>query len=444
MNAKLIVRGIALIVALALGYNFFLKDRGAAPGGPGAPGGRPGMGGPGGPPGMGFGPTSVETASATRGEFVASADFVGTLQARATADLYAKANGQIVEMRVDTGDRVRAGQTLARIDSGELGERVAQAQAALRMAEATLGERRANLGIARSTADRTRNLFEQQLVSQQQNEQVQSELQAAAAQVEVAQASVSQARANVGAARAELEKTVITAPFSGVIGKRYLDRGAFAATNRPVFSLVDLSRIKTTVALTEKDAARVRVGQRALVAAEADPSAQFQGVVARIASVFDPNTNTTEAEIEIDNPDGRLKPGMFANVSIAFAVEPGAILVPRSAVVEDERETFLFLAQQGPAPPAAPQESGKGEQGPPKAAGPSWTAKRVAVKRIGTGTDPKHDQVAIEGPVEAGQSVITLGQQDLRDGSPVMIAGAPSPGAPPRPAGAASRERQGA
>lgn len=432
MNAKLIVRGIALVVLLALGYNFFVKDRGGAQGGPG---GRPGMGGFGGPPGMGFGPTSVETAAVTRGEFVASADFVGTLQARATADLYAKINGQIVEMRVDTGDRVRAGQVLARIDSGELGERVEQAQAALRMAEATLGERKAALGIARSTADRTRSLFEQQLVSQQQNEQTQAELQAASAQVEVAQASVSQARANVGAARAELEKTLITAPFSGVIGKRYLDKGAFAATNRPVFSLVDLSKIKTTVPLTEKDAGRVRAGQRALVSIEADPAARFQGVVARIASVFDPNTNTTEAEVEIDNPDGRLKPGMFANVSIAFAVEPGALLVPRSAVIEDERETFLFLARKAAAPPAAPGASrGEGAKAEPPA--PAWTARRVAVKRIGTGTDPKRDQVAIEGPVEPGENVITLGQQDLRDGAPVMIAG-------PQVAAPSPRERQG-
>lgn len=435
----MIVRGIALIVVLALGYNFFLKDRGETPGA-GGPGGRPGgggMGGPGGPPGMGFGPASVQTASATRGEFVASADFVGTLQARATADLYAKIGGQIVEMRVDTGDPVRAGQVLARIDSGELGERVSQAQAALRMAEATLGERKANLGIARSTADRTRSLFEQQLVSQQQNEQVQAELQAAAAQVDVAQASVSQARANVGAVRAELEKTVITAPFSGVIGKRYLDRGAFAATNRPVFSLVDLSKIKTTVPLTEKDAGRVRVGQRALISVEADPSARFQGIVARIASVFDPNTNTTEAEVEIDNPDGRLKPGMFANVSIAFAVEPGAILVPRSAVVEDERETFLFLAQQAPARPASPSGPASPEGKMEKAGPPAWTAKRVAVRRIGTGTDPARDQVAIEGPVEPGQSVITLGQQDLRDGVPIVVAGAETTAvdAPPAPPG---------
>lgn len=430
MNAKRIVFGLALIVALAVGYNVFAKKPADGPG----QGGRPGMGGFGGPPGMGFGPASVETASVTRGAFVASADFVGTLQARATADLYAKLNGQIVEMRVDTGDRVGAGQVLARIDSGELGERVEQARAALRMAEATLGERKAALGIARSTADRTRSLFEQQLVSQQQNEQVQAELQAAAAQVEVAQASVSQARANVGAAQAELEKTLITAPFSGVIGKRYLDKGAFAATNRPVFSLVDLSKIKTTVPLTEKDAGRVRAGQRALVSIEADPAARFQGVVARIASVFDPNTNTTEAEVEIDNPDGRLKPGMFANVSIAFAVEPGAILVPRAAVIEDERETFLFLAQKAPAPPASPAPSeGDGR----KAGPPAWTAKRVAVKKIGTGTDPRRDQVAVEGPVEPGQSVITLGQQDLRDGAPITVADADETAgaAPPAPSG---------
>lgn len=417
MNKKILIRGALLILALVAGYLLVTtREEPPAGQGPGRGGsGRPaGMARGGGPGGGGFGgPAAVEVASVSRGDFVASAEFVGTLQARATADLYAKVNGQILEMRADTGDRVRAGQVLARIDPGELNERVEQARAAQRMAEATLGERRAALGIARSTAERTRALYEQQLVAQQQHDQAQAELQGAAAQVQVAEAAVSQARANVGAARAELEKTLIVAPFSGVVGKRYLDKGAFAATNRPVFSVVDLSTIKTTVPLTEKDAGRVRVGQAATVTLEADPAARFQGVVARIASVFDPNTNTTQAEVEIANADGRLKPGMFANVSIAFAVEPGALLVPRSAVVEDERDTFLFLAEKPDAPPGGEQDE---QAGPP-----AWTAKRVAVKRIGTGTDPKLDQVAIEGPVEPGQSVITLGQQELRDGSPIMI-----------------------
>ncbi len=415
MNKKLLIRGALLLLALVAGYLLVTTGGEDSESGQGPGGGGGGMARGGGPGGGGFGPASVEVASVSRGDFVASAEFVGTLQARATADLYAKLNGQLQEMRVNTGDRVSAGQVLARIDPGELNERVQQAQAAQRMAEATLGERRAALGIARSTAERTRALFEQQLVSQQQNDQAQAEMQGAAAQVQVAEASVSQARANVGAARAELEKALITAPFSGVIGKRYLDKGAFAATNRPVFSVVDLSTIKTTVPLTEKDAGRVRVGQAATVTLESDPAARFQGTVARIASVFDPNTNTTEAEVEIANADGRLKPGMFANVSIAFAVEPGALLVPRSAVVEDERDTFLFVAEKSAAPPGPPDAK---EEGPSR---PSWTAKRVAVKRIGTGTDPKRDQVAIEGPVQPGQSVITLGQQELRDGAPVMI-----------------------
>lgn len=401
MNKKLVFRTMVLVLVLA-GIYFVAFARKGEEGGRRGNGGGGGFGGP----GMG-GPATVATSPVSRGSFVASAEFVGTLQAEATAELYAKLNGQIVEMRVDTGDPVGSGQVLARIDPGELGERVEQAQAAVRMAEATLGERRAALGIARTTADRTESLYQQQLVAQQQHDAAQAELQGAAAQVQVAQAAVAQARANLGVTRAD-EKALIIAPFSGVIGKRHLDRGAFAATNRPVFTLVDLSTIKTTIPLTEKDAARVRPGQTATVTADAFPGTGFQGVVARIASVFDPETNTTEAEVEIANADGRLKPGMFANVSIAFATEPGALLVPRAAVLEDEREAFLFVARQAPAR----------EEGAP----PTWTAKKVPVKRIGTGTDKAQDQIAVEGALQPGQQVITIGQQDLRDGAPVILA----------------------
>jgi len=241
MNKKILIRGALLILALVAGYLLVTtggedSESGQGPGGPS--GGGMARGGPGGP-GGGFGPASFEVAPVRRGNFVASAEFVGTLQARATADLYAKLNGQILEMRAETGDRVRAGQVLARIDPGELNERVQQAQAAQRMAEATLGERRAALGIARSTAERTRALFEQQLVSQQQNDQAQAEMQGAAAQVQVAEASVSQARANVGAARAELEKALIVAPFSGDYGTTLAQVRAIIGSNGTRTSFTD-------------------------------------------------------------------------------------------------------------------------------------------------------------------------------------------------------------
>jgi membrane fusion protein (multidrug efflux system) len=180
---------------------------------------------------------------------------------------------------------------------------------------------------------------------------------------------------------------------------------------------------------------RVRPGQRAVVASEAFPGAEFEGRVAHIASVFDPNTNTTEAEVEIKNPDYRLKPGMFANVAVTFRTEPTALLVPKAALVEDERETYLFVAERVVPRPEGPSE-GRPAEGGPRAggpdgppAGPSWTAKRVAVRRIGTGSEERHrGSVAVEGDLRAGQPVITLGQQDLRDGSPVRIAeDAPAP-----------------
>ena len=410
MNRKLLFSLIAIALVAVIGGGFAVRKK--PEGGPGGPPG--GMGGPGGPGGFGA-PAVVTTQPVTQGEVEVWSEFVGTLQARAFADLYAKLSGQIVEMRAETGDRVRRGQVLARIDAGDLRQRVEQMEAALRMAQATLSERRSTLEVNQANADRSSALFAQQLISQQQQDTVQAELLKARAQVQVAQAQIEQARANLGAARAELEQSLIIAPFDGVIGKRHLDRGAFATTNQPVFSLVDLSTIKTMIPLTQRDAARVQVGQQARITSDAFPGVELRGQVARISSIFDPNTNTTEAEVEIANAEGRLKPGMFATVSISYLTEPTALLVPKTALVEDEQETYLFVAEKGPAP------DGKGE---------AWTAKRVPVQKIGAGSAERQNEVAIEGDVQAGQPVITLGQQELRDGATVVIAGRATPATP--------------
>jgi len=402
--------------------------------------------GPGGFGGMGaFGPAVVETAPVGRGPFEIWGEWVGTLEARAQADLYAKTPGQIVQVLVDTGDRVQQGQVLARIDAAAQREQIDQLAAAVEMARATLAQRRAAMEIARGNAGRTQSLYEQQLVALQQQEAAQAELKGAEAQVQVARAAVEQAQANLSAGRVELEQTLIRAPFSGSVGKRHLDLGAFAAGNQPVFTLIDVSTIETTLPLSEKDAARVRVGQPAVVTVEALRGAEFQGKVARIASLFDPRTNTAEAEVEIANPDGRLKPGMFASVAVALSTAPDALLVPRSALVEEERATYVFTVEHAAARPegaggGAGREDGRrggrnGDDAAAGAGGPSWTAKRVQVEVLGTGGGGGRPLAAVEGTLRKGQHVITLGQQELRDGSPVVLA---APGAP-RPAGGAAK-----
>lgn len=349
-------------------------------------------------------PAVVTAAPVQQGAFSVRAEFVGTLKGIAVAELYAKVSGPITKLYAETGDRVRAGQVLAQIDDAEARERVRQAEAALKMAEATLAQRDAALQVARTNAERTQTLFDKQLVSQQQQDALQAELLSAQAQRALAEAQIEQAKANLSTARLQLDHTRIEAPFSGVIGKRFLDLGSFATTSRPVFSIVDLSVIKTTIQLVDKDATRIEPGQTAVITSDAMPGEAFTARVARISPVFDPTTGTAEAEIEIANPDVRLRSGMLVRVSIAYRTEPTALLVPKSAVVQTERGAHVFVAE--------PQ------------ADSSWTARQVDVRVLGTSEEASQGMVAVEGTVDRGDQVITLGQESLRNGAPVRL-GAP-------------------
>jgi RND family efflux transporter MFP subunit len=364
------------------------------------------------PFGGGRPPAVVRAAAVEEGPFVARAEFVGALEARSQADLYARSSGPIVEITADIGDRVRQGQVLARIEPAEERERIEQARANLRMAEATLAQRRAALTIAETTARRTEALAAQELVSEQQADAVDAEMAGARAQVQLAEAQVEQVRSALSSAQVELDQTLVVAPFDGVVGRRFLDRGAFAAANSPVLSVVDLSTIKTTVPVPERDAAKISVGQPATVRVGSIAGAVFPGRVARKAEVFDPESATTRAEIEVDNPDGRLKPGMFATVSITFDDGGRALLVPAEAVLDEDGRSWLFVLEPGP-PTAAGGEAGDGDPAPP-----AYTAHRIEVRTLGAADGGR---VAVEGRLEAGQRVVVLGHEALADGAPVVL-----------------------
>lgn len=391
------VIGVAAAVLLG-GYFLLLRDDGSNA----AMGGGPGIGPMG---GMNQGPVAVDVASIERRSFSVRANFVGSLEGIAFAELYPKANGQIVEVYVQTGDIVRKGQVLAQIDPAEAQERVRQAQASLKMAEATLAQREAARETARLAAGRTQSLFDKNLVAEQEQEDRQAALLSARAQYQLAEAQVEQAQAALSSAVLELENTRVRAPFTGAIGKRYLDVGSMAGNSRPVFSVVDLSTIKTTVPLVEKDVAFIRVGQPARITIASDPQVTFEGQVARISPIFNRETGTADAEIEIPNPDLILKPGMLVNVSIGYRSETDALLVPRASLVESETDTYLFVVQQADST--------------------NWTARQVPVRVLGTDEALDRNSVAVDGAVAEGDQVITLGHESLRDGAAVRPASRP-------------------
>jgi multidrug efflux pump subunit AcrA (membrane-fusion protein) len=143
-----------------------------------------------------------------------------------------------------------------------------------------------------------------------------------------------------------------------------------------------------------------------------------------MASVFDPQTNTTEAEIEIDNPDAALKPGMFGAVSVTYRTEPTALLVPASAVVEGESESHVFVAERVAAEAAAEPRPARSGEEPEAPDGPRWVARKVAVRVVGTGAGGRAAVEPADGGGEllaSGARVVVLGQQSLSDGATIVL-----------------------
>jgi RND family efflux transporter MFP subunit len=356
-------------------------------------------------------PAVVRMAPVERGSFDVAVRFVGRLRAESSAELYARVDGPITAVLAGTGDFVRRGQLLATIDPAEERQRVAQSSAALRIAEATLQQRRAGLEVAQANARRSESLFSQNLLSQSDYDTAKAELTTAQSQLELSRAQIEQARSNLAGAQLTLDQTRIVAPFDGFIGTRHLDLGAHATTNRPVFSIVDLSTIRTTLAVPAQDAVRIRPGQEASVVADVLPGRAFPGRVSRLSSVFDPQTNTVEAEVEVANPEGILKPGMYSSVTIAYRTDATALLVPVAAVQRNEQEEWVFVASKAPG-------------------GEGLVATRVPV-RVLQSADAAQTKVAVEpvqGTIAPGTQVIVLGQENLADGD-IVYTGAPPAGA---------------
>lgn len=350
--------GMLLIAGLALA---------ACGGGDGeavAAGKRGGGRGPGGSGGAGApGPESlpvrqVKVAQATTEALARTVPVTGTLAADEEAQLGLKVAGRLASVDVDLGDRVRRGQPIARLIPTDYELRLAQAQNLLDQARASLGvppgrqstvvapeetavvkQAAATLNQARLTRDRMVNLFEQQLIPQQDLDAAQAGYGVAEARYQEAietartrQALLGQRTSELEIARQQLRDTVLTAPFDGMIRERLAGPGDYTAAGAPVLVLVRVHPLRLRLAVPERESANVRTGQEVRVTVEGDP-ATYAGRVARISPAISEDNRTLQIEAEVPNPDARLRPGAFARAEIVTRSSDPAVVVPSAAIV---------------------------------------------------------------------------------------------------------------
>jgi RND family efflux transporter MFP subunit len=257
---------------------------------------------------------------------VASLNLPGRLEANLRAPIYARVSGYVKSWKVDIGDAVKAGQTLAEIEAPDLDQQLLQARADLTSAEASAK-------LSEVTLSRGRTLLTSAAVSQQDVDQRAADLANKQAAVKADQANVQRLEALAG------YKTV-AAPFDGIVTERNTDVGALisagSSAGLAMFVISDVHKLRVAINVPETYAPEIRIGDKATVATPAYPGRAFPAVVEASARAVDVASGTTHMQLTVDNSDGALMPGGSANVQVDLAGGAGSFRIPVSALIFDQ------------------------------------------------------------------------------------------------------------
>ena len=349
-------------------------------------------------------PVPVEVVQIQRGPIELRRTFSGELEALAEFFVAPKVSGRVEHVSVNIADTVKRGQVVAELDNDEYVQAVAQAQADLEVARAKLSEAGSALEIAKREFKRTESLLKRGIASDSEFDVARQNRLARQAQLKVAAAQVTKAESSLETANIRLGYTKVTAGWTGgdelrVVADRFVDEGQTVAANSSLLLIVDLNPIVGVIFVTERDYAHLKPGQLVSLTTDAYPGEQYPGRIARIAPIFRKSTRQARIEMIIDNPQHRLKPGMFIRATVVLAREPEAVIIPQQAVtIRDDRSGVFIVSEDG---------------------------RSVAWREVKTGIR-EGNRVQVEGEGLSGRVVI-LGQQLVKDGSAITIPAMQSP-----------------
>lgn len=348
-----------------------------------------GCGGEAPPPAVAAPPVLVGEVEAHRVEDRIEA--TGQLLARSQAAVAAQVGGQITGIVRDEGEAVEEGALVIEIDPERRRLEVQSARAMLAQAEAQASEAERELA-------RIEKLHAQGVAADAKLDQVRTALRSAASNRESLQAQL-------GMMERSLRDASVTAPFAGLVARRYVSEGEFVAPGQKLFDLVALDPIEVEFHLPERDSSRVTVGAPVTVRVAPFPDETFPATVSVVSPTIDAATRTLRVKASLANPDGRLRPGLFARADLGIAVREGVAMIPEEAVLQRSDGPVAFRLVG---------------------------ADRVERRRLELGVI-RGGLVEVREGLAPGDRVVVRGQSDLIDGAMVSVrdvAGQPVAGAP--------------
>jgi len=269
----------------------------------------------------------VRVEKVIRGNIERRIAYLGNLEAYQEVKVYSTIPTRITEINVDINDRVKASDVLAVVDNIKIKQAVIQAEAGLQSTQAQYEN-------ILTEWKRVKKLYQENAVSQSQHD-------ALNAQKEAAEAAVNQTKAGLKSAKEQLNDSYIKAPISGIISSRTYNIGDQTSPQMPVFTIVQMDKIKINIDIVEGQVDQIAVGQKAYITVDTYPGEIFTGTVNTIYPTINPITRTVKCEIVIENPDFRLKPGGFARVEIVVEQHNDVLLIPKYAIIEKTSLEYL-------------------------------------------------------------------------------------------------------
>ncbi len=306
----------------------------------------------------------VAVAVVQRGPIEAAYKGTATIEADAQATVVAKISGIVEKIRVEEGMAVKAGDMLAQLEQDRLQLEVARA--------------RANYQQLKAEFSRNERIIEQNLVSREQYDRSRYELQASKAALDLAELS--------------LRESTIRAPIDGVISGRHVKTGNSVQVNAALFDITHMDSLEAQLHVPEREIHKLKAQQPAMIAVDAWPEETFAGHVKRINPVVDPTSGTVKVTVAVDNPEGKLLPGMFGRLQVLYDRRDNVLLIPKDAVVIEDATASVFVIQDG----------------------------KAQRRNVTLGYDNDRDYEVLDG-LEENENVVTTGRASLKDGAPAEI-----------------------
>lgn len=334
----------------------------------------------------------VEVKPAVVQTLVETTTFSGKVVSAQEVSIVPKLPGKVTSVGVNVGDPVHAGTVLFTLDKSDLEKQIQGAELAVQTAETNYLRTKEQIDLAKTNLERQKQLFEAGAISQAELEGYEN--QASERPLELAQIQWDQAKLSLAQAQDSLKNFTITAPGRGIVSAVNVKYGEMASAAMPAVTITNLQNLYVALSVPENMVNSLKTGQKTKVSVIAAHDKELEGTLSAIALSADPQTKLYAVKVALDNPEGLIKPGMFANVNIPTRTKAGVLTVKSEALVLKNGVNTVYVVENDTA----------------------------VAKEVVPGMDSGTDVEIVEG-LEAGAQVIVKGQTLLEKGSKIKVVG---------------------